>query len=289
MENEQPDAVNELHDEETVAPTAGSRLIAAREAKGLELSHISAETRIPVRHLEAIELGKYDLLPSRTYAIGFSKNYARAVGLDKEEIAGLVREELADGHGHQSAMAGGMEPGDPAKLPSKGLAWFGAFAAIILAVGIMFFYNTYFGAGTGPAPLVADADQSENGNAEAVAGSANSASGEDVSDTAVAAPNVSGTVVFTAIEDGIWARVTTGSGERIFDGTMKKGQKFAVPADAVDPRINTARPHQLEITIDGKAIPKLADKQVILGDTSVSAEALLARVNAPAGAATAAN
>lgn len=40
---------------ETAGAGAGDRLRAAREARRMELSHIASETRIPVRHLEAIE------------------------------------------------------------------------------------------------------------------------------------------------------------------------------------------------------------------------------------------
>ena len=40
--------------------TAGEALRAAREAKGLSLEHVSAETRIPIRHLETIEGDHYE-------------------------------------------------------------------------------------------------------------------------------------------------------------------------------------------------------------------------------------
>ena len=65
----------------------GAQLRAAREARGLTLEQVAAETRIPQRHLQTIEAGDFAALPARTYAIGFSRTYARLVGLDEDEVA----------------------------------------------------------------------------------------------------------------------------------------------------------------------------------------------------------
>jgi cytoskeletal protein RodZ len=72
--------------------TVGEKLRAAREAQGLGLAEIAAATRIPQRHLEAIEKSQYASLPSITYALGFAKAYARAVGID--EVAHRDRRRL---------------------------------------------------------------------------------------------------------------------------------------------------------------------------------------------------
>jgi len=257
--------------------SAGVMLRAARISRGRELSHIAAETRIPIRHLEAIEAGDFASLPSRTYAIGFARTYARALDLDDAEITDAVRAELADGEGRRSAMGGGMEPGDPAKLPSAGLAWFGAFAALVLAVGMIAFFNSRFGAGTTPAPLVNEAAQP--------AASAPAASAEG---SAPATPAGGGEVVFTALADGVWARFYEEGGERLLEKQLAKGERFVLPADASDPRINTGRPDLLAITVGGTSVPKLAETPVTIGGEPVSAAALLARNAVPAQAGPAA-
>lgn len=277
MDSEDVTTADELI-EETVADashTVGDRLRAAREAKRLEISHIAAETRIPERHLQSIEEGRFDRLPSRTYAIGFARTYARAVDLPEEEIASEVRAELAEGHVHASAIAGGMEPGDPAKLPSAGLAWFGGFAALVFAVGAVFFYNTYFGAGTGPASLIASEDTSED--AELVEAALASAGGEDTG----AAPSPTGQVIFTATGEGAWVRFYEEGGERLFEGFMEDGDAFELPLDAQDPRINTGRPNLLAITIDGQQVPLISEETIVVDGAPVSAAALLARATVP--------
>ena len=280
MNSEQDISTDELTVEPVAAATgAGDRLRQAREKEGLELDHIAAETRIPIRHLEAIEDGAFDELPSRAYAIGFARNYARAVGLDEQEITDKVREELADGHARQSALAGGMEPGDPAKLPSAGLAWAGAAAAIILAVGVFAFYSTYFAAGAGPAPLIAEIEEETPALASA------DGVGEEVVSNARPLDS-SGQVVFTALEDGVWVRFYEDDGERLFEAQMASGDTFEVPGDAQSPLINTGRPDALAITINGQEVPKLADEPMTLGDTPISAAALLARADTTGADAT---
>lgn len=276
MDSEQDSTHEELPELlETESASAGDRLRSAREARRLDLEHIAAETRIPVRHLESIEAGAFDDLPSRTYAIGFARTYAKALGLDDKSITDAVREELADGHARASAMAGGMEPGDPAKLPSAGLAWFGGFAAIVLAIGLISFFSSYFSAGGELPSLIAEEDTPAaevEAPAEQVA-----AAGE-----AASAP-AGGQVVFTALEDGIWVRFYEDGGERLFEAQMSQGDRFELPGDAVEPRINTGRPDAFAITVGGREVPKLSNEPVTIGDTPVSAAALLARADTPSG------
>lgn len=276
MDSEQDSTTTELPELlETESASAGDRLRVARETRRLDLDHIAAETRIPVRHLESIERGSFDDLPSRTYAIGFARNYAKAVGLDEKSIADAVREELNHGEARASAMAGGMEPGDPAKLPSAGLAWFGGFAAIVLAIGLISFFSSYFSAGGGLPSLIAE-DSSDD--------SAQQAPAQSASAGAQSAPApTSGQVVFTALEDGIWVRFYEDGGERLFEAQMSQGDRFELPGDAVEPRINTGRPDAFAITVGGREVPKLSDEPVTIGDTPVSAAALLARADTPAG------
>lgn len=262
-EDELPAEAVEIQD----PPRPGARLRAAREEQGLDLEHVAAETRIPLRHLEKIEAGAYDELPSRTYAIGFTRTYARTVGLDDREIVAAVREELADTHSRSAAMAGGVEPGDPAKLPSRALAWFGAFAAVLLAVGMFAFYSAYFASGTGPAPLTENTAEPE----------ASEVNAPTVAEAQQAAIDPEGKVVFTALEDGIWVRFYERGGERLFEAQMASGDTYEVPASAQDPLLNTGRPDALSITIDGREVPRLAREPITLGDTPVSAKALLER------------
>ncbi len=255
------------------ASAPGARLRAAREALGVDLRHVAAETRIPLRHLQAIENDQFEGLPSRAYAIGFSRTFAKAVGLDPAEITDAVRAELSDGSMRRTVPAPGMAPGDPARLPSSGLAWAAAGAVLILAIGAFAFYRSYFGAGTGPAPLVAPQPVATAPSAAATLPSP--------------APVPNGPVVLTATEDGIWVRLFEEGGARLTERTLARGESVEVPLAARDPRISTGRPDALTVTIGGQAAPRIADTPQTISGAPVSAAALLARgAVAPAGAAT---
>lgn len=247
---------------ETPVGGAGAQLRAAREALRLDLAHIAAETRIPVRHLEAIENGNFEALPSRAYAIGLSRTFAKAVGLDAAAITDVVRSELADGSMRRTAPSSGMEPGDPARLPSTGLAWAGVLAALVFAIGAFAFYNSYFGAGTEPGSLTPAPQASTTPVVQP--------------DSVPVAPVVGGEVVLIAEED-VWVRIYEEGGERLLERELAKGERFVVPSDASAPLINTARPDLLAITVGGTPVPKLSDRPATLSAVPISAAALQAR------------
>src|SRR5258708_22120688 len=70
------------------AQTLGSELRAAREARDLTLDQAEQQTRIRSKYLEALEEGKYAVLPSAVQARGFLRNYARFLNLDADHIVG---------------------------------------------------------------------------------------------------------------------------------------------------------------------------------------------------------
>lgn len=253
----------------------GGTLRRAREALRMDLARVAAETRIPVRHLEAIEADDFESLPSRAYAIGFSRTFAKAVGLDPAEITDAVRAELADGSMRRVAPASSMEPGDPARLPSAGLTWAAAAAVLVLAIGAFAFYRSYFGAGTEPGSLLTPEPAATTAPVAAAPAE-------------TAAPAASGPVVLTALADGVWLRLYEEGGARLIERTLAKGETVTVPAEATDPRINTGRPDALALTVGGTPVAPLGERPITISGVPVSAAALLARAatTAPAAAAT---
>ncbi|RDC59203.1 hypothetical protein HME9302_00388 [Alteripontixanthobacter maritimus] len=250
----------------------GTRLREAREAKGLDLDQVTAKTRIPLHQLESIEAGDFAALPSRTYALGFSRTYARHLGLDEREIGDAVRAELADSEAGAAMRANNFEPGDPARVPSRGLMWFSIFAIVLLVAGGFAFYRTYLAPGSGPGSLVAQ-QQAEDAAERAAASSdalRDARGGDEVVDP-------DGAVVFTALEEGIWVKFYDGSGSQLMQKQMAKGETYTVPAEAAGPQVWTGRPDALSITIGGRSVPKLAQEDQIMKDIPVTAEALLAR------------
>ena len=63
--------------------TFGEFLRDARERRGLTIQQIANETRIPWRHLDALEHGNLDAVPGGVYRRAEIRAYADAVGLDR--------------------------------------------------------------------------------------------------------------------------------------------------------------------------------------------------------------
>jgi transcriptional regulator with XRE-family HTH domain len=64
----------------------GRQLREAREKLGLTLDEAERATRIRAQHLEVLERGDFDRLPSPVQARGFVRNYADFLGLDAEDL-----------------------------------------------------------------------------------------------------------------------------------------------------------------------------------------------------------
>ena len=261
-DGEQPAATN-------AAPhTVGGRLRAAREAQGLAIGEIAARTRVTQRFLEALEQDRLDLLPSPTYASGFARAYARAVGLDQAEIGRAIRGELARGampmrQHHIEEIA------DPSRGPSRGLVIVGAGVALaVLVLGLLWLSTGLF-RGTTEAP--------ESAASPTVAASATV--------PPAAAAVTAGKVVLTARGE-VWMRVYDGADQTLFTGTLAPGQSFEVPAGTDRPMLNIGRPDQLAVVVDGREVAPLGDGKRALKDVPITAAALAARgLPAPAPSA----
>lgn len=258
-------ADDDLEVEIPVPGSVGAQLRAAREAQGLTIAQVAAETRIPQRHLQTIEGGDFAALPARTYAIGFSRSYARLVGLDGDAIAEAVRVELDSQEPQPRSRPASFEPGDPARVPSRALGWFSAAAALAVLLALFFAARTYFYPAAELPSLIEPA-------------------GED-SEAAVPAPQPtappgdapSEPVVFTALEEGIWVRFYDANGMRLMEKLMAEGESYTVPAEAEGPQLWTGRPDALAISVGGREVPRLSEDDTVMRDVPVTAEALLGR------------
>ena len=72
------------------------RLVAAREAKGVDLLRAERETKIRRQYLAAMERGSWSELPAGVYARGFLRNYAIYLGLPADEILAAWSRELGE-------------------------------------------------------------------------------------------------------------------------------------------------------------------------------------------------
>lgn len=237
----------------------GEKLRDARLAQGLELSDVAARTRVPQRHLAAIENSDYSGLPSPTYAVGFVKAYARAVGVDEVALARELRAETASTFAAREVYES-YDPEDPVREPPSALAWGGAIVAILAVAGGGLWYGTdLFRGGTSapqPSPTVIAAPTPEP--------------------TRAATPATGGQVTLTATQP-VWLRIYDAAGTRLYEKEMAAGERYDVPGDANGPMINLGRPEAVQVTIDGVTVEPLGRAGVAIKDVPISANALRAR------------
>ncbi|WP_427365869.1 RodZ domain-containing protein [Candidatus Caldatribacterium saccharofermentans] len=80
-----------------VAKQLGDLLRRAREEKDVPIEKVEAATFISERFLRALEEGRWEELPGKAYALGYTKIYARFLGLRQEEVVDLFLEAYGEG------------------------------------------------------------------------------------------------------------------------------------------------------------------------------------------------
>jgi len=239
--------------------TVGERLRAHREAQGLSLAEVASRTRVPLRHLEAIEASEFGGLPSSTYAVGFVRSYARAVGGDEVKLAHDTRIEVANTVRATPAYQP-YEIADPKRVPSRATVVIATGIGIaVLVLAALFFTTQVFQSGGG----------SDAGTPPTVVAAV---------PTAPAPPTAaSGGQVRLTATDEVWVRIYDGAGETLKIGTMKPGEAYDVPPAAQDPMINVGRPDKLTVTLNGSAVAPLGTGERAIKDVPIGAAALAAR------------
>src|SRR5512133_572362 len=66
--------------------TVGNYLRQQREAKAMSIEEVARATRVPMSSVERLESDQFDELPGEVFVRGFMKSYARAVGIDTDDV-----------------------------------------------------------------------------------------------------------------------------------------------------------------------------------------------------------
>ena len=166
---------------ETTAPIAGSepfdrhnigsRLRAAREAKGLSLSQLADQTRVRISALESIEAGDFERLPEPIYVQSYLRAFAQAVGVPVDPVLEAFR-RTSPSVPPASAVAAAVSRRTIETRPSAGLSMGGialGLAALALVAGYLF-VSLRSRAITNPNTVVAPTTQSTSDPPGTVAG-----------------------------------------------------------------------------------------------------------------------
>ncbi len=247
--------MTEDSDDIVQAPSVGERLRAAREKIKLSLEDIASSTRIPLRHLENLEISDWSQLPAPTYTIGFAKSYASAVGLDRTEIGDDLRAEMG-GQRYDAGTTEVFEPADPARTMPKWLVLSAIGAIVLVVIGMTWLNNRSLEPDTAPAteqPTTAPTQQ---------AGPVRTQPAQQPP-----AQAANGAVVLTAT-DAAWIQVTD-NGKTLFSGELKPGETFAVPQTATAPKLKAGKPEALRITVGAATAPPVGPAGKIAANVSL--------------------
>jgi cytoskeletal protein RodZ len=131
----------------------GEELRMERLTRGIALEQITAVTKISQRHLEALEQGRFRLLPGGILSKGIVRGYASAVGLDPDDwterflkayaASGLMPEEERDWTEFASNV--GKARIQRSDAIERRLRWIGAILLLLVVAAGMALAVRYFG------------------------------------------------------------------------------------------------------------------------------------------------
>jgi len=109
----------------------GQELKKEREARGLSLKGIADSTRISLIYLEAVETDRLDIFPGEFFVKGVVRGYAKAVGLDEDQLIERYRRAgLLSAGGPESARGPGSDP----RITKRQKLSLAGLAAIVLVI-----------------------------------------------------------------------------------------------------------------------------------------------------------
>jgi hypothetical protein len=267
--------------------TVGALLAEARAAAGRELADLARETRVPLRHLMAIEADDHEALPALPYALGFVKTFARSVGLNPESVGAQFRAETRLTPHVPSAPS--LEPLDESRLPSQGLAVAG-LAVLLLVIGGLGLYGSGVLDPVPSAPQVAAPAPAAIDTATAAASvpapaPAAAAPGASAATATPATIPLSGPVTLTARTD-VWVKIYSRiTGRKAFQGLMVAGSIYKVPEDNGPLVLRAGRAGEIEVSVAGVKLPPLGGSVETIDGVVLTAPALAERFAGSAAAA----
>lgn len=252
-------------DEGLFPSSVGEQLAAERVRQQLELADVAARTRIPLRHLEAIETGRHDRLPALPYSAGFVKTYANLLGLDGQAMSRAFRAQMGDAQrAHFEPEA--YEPVDPNRVPTRLLTMVALGVALLL--GVVYLLLRFENDSSDLARLAADTVQDARPVPVKAAPAPVPVSAE---------PAIPTGPISVAASSDVWIKISErDGGKTYFMNVLAGGQSFTLPEDAIDPILRTGLPQALKVLIGATVLPPVGEPDRLVRDYSLKRDALVA-------------
>lgn len=244
----------------------GERLRAAREAQGKSIADIAAAIKVPARLLEAIERGAVDELPVGPYAIGFTRNYAQAVGVDPVAAVAEMRALAAERTTGTVSALSHYEPADASRVPSRALAFTAAGIAGLLVIGYLAWRFVILSPDIA-SPVAPAAPAIEEVDTATPAPVAAQPAGPTVTIPADAP-------VLISASETVWFSLEDANGRGQFDLTLNAGEFYTVKQVQRSLFLRTGRPQSLRLVVGDRRLPQLGAPDATVSGIGLDAASL---------------
>lgn len=266
--------------------TAGEMLRNARTTgrRKREIPTIAKQLCIKEEFLQALEDCNYTAIPELVYVLGFARNYAIELGIDPDEIVAKIKSEMGVVPEGVSATPGECIPdGQQKKVEinsmTKGvMTWFkrtgeyfakhwkwftiigGVIVALVVVLAIVFSGNSgsqQTVSDTSVEEVIENTDPNYNIPVREYFGTENKEKAQ---------------VIIQAIEDS-YVAVEDSKGKVVFGRSLVSGDVYYVPTGKLKAKFGNAG--GIDIWVDGKLAPKIAQGHVAKSGVSLSPESLM--------------
>lgn len=120
--------------------SVGALLRNRRTELGLSLADIAARTNIRSAYLEALEEGRYEVLPGVAYQVGFLRNYASFLGLETDRVLQQWRKETVTTDSGKQGEPATVSPEFREAAASRRSPWLAVILVLLLLVPVIAYF-----------------------------------------------------------------------------------------------------------------------------------------------------
>ena len=239
--------------------TIGNMLYTERRKKGLEIVDAEQATGIRGVYLQALEQGKYEVLPGEVYVKGFIRNYGNYLELDGAHLVQLYSNSQAAGAPAPAPVASPTPHNVKSDKSTQRLLSKKALSTVLVAVIlILSAWSLYSWQQAQPqknnTAQVNTATQAKPTPAASVPAS-NYAAGA----TATLPPGISRPVVLSArFSDRCWTSVIA-DGKTLYEGIPQNGETLTWDAER-QIVVNFGNAGAVELTFNGQPVGKIGER-----------------------------
>jgi cytoskeletal protein RodZ len=115
----------------------GAELQLERERRHISLASIAEVTKVPTRHLQALETERFDILPGGIFTKGILRSYCRQVGLDEDEwLSRMPGQMLPDADPEWTQFAENVSRTRVQQGPRMFWRWWGVLAIFVAVAAL---------------------------------------------------------------------------------------------------------------------------------------------------------